>query len=168
MFAYATVLDLPPGDWATWVSSLLVAATLIVLVANAKQQQADTRRRNQLEHSAQARSVGGWIDRRTEFTGNTTVSLTVQNASPLAVRLVKGYLYRFPDGAFIGAFDPIGVVEPGKTVIAMTRPAFPESVVLMIAFDDDEGNRWRKYGGHPLTELNRKLPDWQNLDKETP
>jgi hypothetical protein len=161
----AKILNLPPGDLATWVSSLLVAATLIILLMNAKQQQVDTRRRIQLDRSSQARLVGGWISRSWDITGSARINFTIQNASPLAVRDVRGYLYEHPDGKFVAAFDPIPVVEPGKKTIGVSRTSFPD-VFLVIAFDDDEGIRWRKYAGKPLTELKRTLPDWQNLDKK--
>jgi heme oxygenase len=71
--------------------------------------------------------------------------LTIENASQLAVRNVRGYLFQRNGDSLLGAFLPIPVAKPGETE-SMLRGNFPVSLRLLLVYDDDAGVRWRKYG----------------------
>ena len=162
------VLGLPPGDLATWVGSVVVAATLGLLVFGTFGQRRETKRQADLDRSSQARMVGGWIDSGSDLMGSPKMTMTLQNSSPLAVRRVCGYLLIADGSDCVGRFVPLPVVKPGETKTAITAATFPPVLRLILAFDDDAGARWRKYGNVPLEQIDPSKSDLYGLVDETP
>ena len=151
------------GDLGTWVGSLAVAASLGFLTLSVFQQKRELARQIRLEVSSQARLTSGWIDFVSSQGGEVLVQMTTSNASQLAIRNVRGYLFD-QDWNFRAAFFPIPVVPPGPPKESFISSAdLPPVMVLVLVFDDDAGLRWRKYARAPLSQLTRGSPDLVDL-----
>ena len=159
----ATVWGLAPGDWATWIGSVAVAASLWLLAWSLRGQRKETKRQVDLDQSSQAREVGAWIDINGDATLKT-VQMTVMNSSKLPVRRVRGFLRSIAGGKVVGRFIEIPVAVPGEIKTSISSNNFPESMELILVFDDDAGVRWQKYGGQPLVVLDPSKPIFKEID----
>lgn len=167
MPALALIWGLHPGDLATWVGSIVVGVSLLFLAWGTIVQSIQIRRQAWLDRSHQARRVGAWIEFGGESAGLTRVNMTVLNASELAVRRVKGYLFSAGATTVVASFLEIPVLKPEESLIALDVPNCPPKLVLMLVFDDDSGTRWRKYESlkRPLRQMK---PRWKDLHKLKP
>ncbi len=150
------VLWIPAGDWAEWAGSLLAGASILTLAIGRRRD----RCRARIEHrSEQARHVSAWID-AVERVGappspqsdpHAVVRMTVSNAGLLAVRDVIGYLIH--DDELLATMPAIHLAPPGTRSVELAVSDCPARLLLVVAFDDDAGVRWRKYGpGRPVLE----------------
>lgn len=152
-------LGQPVGDWATWFGSVGVVLTLGFIAAGTLKQGKEFERQTELDRSSQARLVGGWISDMGEEVGRGPKRrMTVQNASPLAVRRVHGYLFPAGSRECIGPFEEIPVLRPGESYKDLVVPYCPPKTYFVLVFDDDAGIRWRKYTGK-LVSIDPEKPD---------
>ncbi len=139
------MLFIPAGNWAEWAGAAAAGLSLLILSVGRRR---DLQRSATLERSAQARLIGGWIDFEGTRDGpdgvETRVQLTVQNASPLAVRKASGYVMQVADQQ-IRSIPEIPVLRPGPYESSIWIPNCPSQLILILVFDDDAGERWRKY-----------------------
>lgn len=160
------ILGLPPGDLATWVGSFVVAITFVILVYGTFGQHDEIKRQIFLDRSSQARLVGGWIDQSYSVRGMSgvpVVTLTVQNASPLAIRRVRGYLFTIDQASLVAEFAEIPVLRPGDDSREVYGEGMGGEFKLVLIYDDDAGVRWRKYSTVPLEVIEADNPDLQGL-----
>jgi hypothetical protein len=158
--------DLDPGSQADWVQAIGTTLALVFLAAglwrerrlrriDQKQRARDQTERDELRRSEHARLVGAHIDQIDVIGDHDVIEMTVTNASPLPVRNVIGYLHPLPSGRVpadeVRSFLVIPVVRSGTEI---TRLQVPSAAAwrLVIDFDDDAGDRWRKYDG-PLGRI---------------
>lgn len=153
--AEAAFDGLPIGDWATWAGSFLAGLSLLLLVTGSLR---DRRERLWLDRSAQARSVGAWLQFVDKLDADELWEVIIQNASSLPIRGVKTYLIRPGDGP--RAFEEIHVVIPGMQSRRIRVPLGDGQATMVLVFQDDAGTRWRKYAqGQPIAELSEDAPD---------
>lgn len=146
---------LPIGDWATWAGAFLAGLSLLLLVMGSLR---DRRERRWLDRSAQARSVGAWLEFVNSFDSDELWEVSIQNASSLPARHVKAYLIRTGDKP--RALEEIQIVTPGIQTKRIRVPRGNAPVNLILVYHDDAGTRWRKYAeNEPITELSPGEPD---------
>lgn len=158
LLASHPALWVPAGPWAEWVGAVgTVGAVGWGVIAWGR----DRRRALDLEESAQARLVGGY----TLGGGTTPVQIKLINASRFQVAKVEAVLigdgYRVPVCG--GPQSPTVVLPPGESQFAIQPPAGNIAWRLEMAFNDDNGERWHKYGSKRL----RKVPSNFSLVNES-
>jgi hypothetical protein len=121
----------------------------------------ESENRKERELNEQARFVGGHIDWTGEnrSANRSSLTLTVENESPLPVRAVVGHVHdRSEPHAYLFSFTSMPVVRHSETTSTVHVPYNEykdKSLVLYLDFDDDAGTRWRKYESEdaPLRRL---------------
>lgn len=163
-FLGGTVLGLRPGDLATWAAAVIAGISLVLLALGSLHDRRQMRIQRAedawLDKSQQARMVGAWLE-----PGGQPDSwrMSVRNASQLPVRQVKGYLVSnlAPPRTFL----TIDVVAPGALEITTLAGVSELVVTLLLAYTDDSGCRWRKYGvNEGLAALGPGDPDISPAD----
>jgi hypothetical protein len=147
------------------VTLVVVTAVYVVitsrLVHAASQDRAD---RLERDRSEQARNIGGYIESLGDNGGMTTICMYVVNASPLPIGAVKGRLRRMGSGDAVGDFSEVVVLQGGQkeanrrpTAQRMLASNLATNLLLWLEFDDDDGQKWRKYESDdvPLRRLDR-------------
>jgi len=148
--------------------SAVVAAVLVVVTAFyvvithrlLEAQRLDRADRLERERSEQARLVGGHLGHGPVYDNQRNVvrlSATYRNASPLPVRDVVGYVYLRDCNDFFDAFPSVAALEPGVPLtVEMDLPSpHAANTRLEFFFDDDNGQRWHKYGPTSLVSVDR-------------
>lgn len=151
VLASRPVLWVPAGSWAEWVGAVgTVAAVGWGVVAWGR----DRQRALDLAESAQARLVGGY----TLGGGNAPVLVNLINASMFPIARVEAVLIGEGQRVVVcgGRDAPTRVLLPQDSPQTLTIKAPVNNVQwhLEVAFNDDNGERWHKYGSKKL----RKVP----------
>ncbi len=145
-------LWVPAGSWAEWVGAV---GTVGAIGWGVYAWGHDRRMQLELEESAQARLVGGYT------TGGRTEPLVVHPVNSSGFQLQK------VEAALIGEHGLLEVVYGGRSGEVVVLPPAPPGEYnrsvnpppsvechLEIAFDDDTGQRWHKYGADkPLRKV---------------
>jgi hypothetical protein len=145
------------------VAAILVGVTIAYVVITHRlleAQRLDRTDRLERERSEQARLIGGHLGHGPVYDNQRKVVRlrgTFRNASPLPVRDVVGYVFLRDTGGFFDAFPSVATMEPGAPVtVEMDLPAaLAANTRLEFYFDDDNGQRWHKYGTTPLVAVDR-------------
>ena len=174
---YVTVTS--GSDPATWLAAIGTVAAVVVALGGLlfqnrsfRQERADRiqteREASFLRKSEQARKVSSF----TTGGGNDPVQLNVINVSDVSVSHVEAVAiadgYPGPGESWKASFYELGVVR-----IVPPGPSRPEGHVVPprsgltfrheIAFTDDNGVRWHKYGPEGLREVPREFTLLTNL-----
>jgi len=155
------------SDAPAWVAGIGTLAAVFVALTGLVYQNWNLRREREhrlaveaeasfARKSEQARRVSA----HTTGGGTAPVQLNVINASDLMVTDFEAVAFaEYPPGnTWKGSFYPPGIViviPPGSGTKQMPSPAMNIPFRHEIAFNDDNGVRWHKYGGEGLREVSR-------------
>lgn len=143
-------LWIPAGSWAEWVAAV---GTVTAIGWGAIAWGRDRRRALDLEESEQARLVGGY----TLGGGTGPVLIHLINASRFPVANVEAALIGGGHRVLAcgGPQAPTFVLLPQHSPQTLTIQPPHNNVAwhLEIAFNDDNGERWHKYGAAKLRKV---------------
>lgn len=160
---------MPKGDWATWVGSVGVVLTLILMLGlierDRRVRRSDQAQRRKELLRSQAERVAGWPE-VFDF-GPGQRAITLNNLSDSVVYRVYIFLITLngtgPSSAeeLVGSMDEIVAVDvlpPGRWRVGVSRAVSARSDVrfaVELAFTDQSGNYWLRRANGALEELSK-------------